>query len=186
MTDIRRICIFCGSSPGNDPVYAQEARAIARLLVERNIGVVYGGGNAGLMGSLAESVIEAGGEIIGVIPTKLKARERANLNLTEFHEVATMHERKALMEQLSDAIITLPGGIGTLDEFCEIMSWNQLGYINKPTGILNVKGYFDDFLHMIDTFVAKGFLQKIERDRLIVEEEPKSLITRMIETSALL
>jgi uncharacterized protein (TIGR00730 family) len=184
MSTIKRVCIFCGSSPGNDPIYAQEARAIGRILAERNIGVVYGGGDAGLMGCVAHSALEAGGEVIGIIPTKLKARERVTLEVTKLHEVQTMHERKALMEQLSDAIITLPGGIGTLDEFCEIMSWNQLGYINKPMGVLNVNGYYDDFLNMIDNIVEKGFFQREERDRLIIETSPEGLVHKIVQATA--
>jgi uncharacterized protein (TIGR00730 family) len=180
-----RILIFCGANPGNDPVYEAAAREIGRLFAEKNIGLVYGGGSTGLMGAVAESVLENGGEVIGVIPTKLKAREIAKNDLTELHEVATMHERKAMMERLSDAIITLPGGIGTLDEFCEIMSWNQLGYINKPMGILNVKGYYDDFLGMLDTIVEKGFFQRSERERLIVEENADRLIEKILEAITL-
>src|SRR5687768_11415557 len=145
-----RICIFCGSSTGNDPVYMNTAREVGRILASNGIGVVYGGGSTGLMGAVAESALQNGVEVIGVIPTKLKAREVAKCDVSELYEVATMHERKALMDRLSDAVITLPGGIGTLDELCEIMSWNQLGYINKPVGILNLNGYFDGFLDMLD------------------------------------
>lgn len=154
-------------------------------MAQNGIGLVYGGGNTGLMGIIANSALAHHGEAIGVIPNKLKERERAHLGLSELHVVETMHERKALLDQLSDAIITMPGGIGTLDEFCEIMTWNQLGYINKPMGVFNVNGYYNNFLEMLDDFVREGFYQQPQRDRLIVEEDEGLLLERIIADSAM-
>lgn len=180
MRKFKSVCLFCGSSSGNDPVYVERARKLAELLIEKDIELIYGGGNTGLMGTVADAMAEGGGKITGIIPAKLKERERAHGGVGKLIVVETMHERKALMESMSEAIIVLPGGIGTLDEFCEIMTWNQLRFINKPTGILNVAGYFDDFLHMLDNFIKKGFLQQVERDRLIIDDNLERLLDKLL------
>src|ERR1043165_174167 len=146
MRPFRRVCVFCGSSPGARPEYRQAAEAMGRLLASRRIGLVYGGGNVGLMGLLADAALSAGGEVIGVIPRHLDAREVAHRGLPDLRVVASMHERKALMADLSDAFIALPGGLGTLEEMFEILTWAQLGLHRKPCGLLNVLGYFDRLL----------------------------------------
>src|SRR5882672_10752018 len=142
---IKRICVFCGSSPGSRPGYTAAAIALAKYLVARKISIVYGGGNVGLMGVLADTAIAAGGEVIGVIPQSLVAKEVAHGGLSEVKVVDSMHERKALMAELSGAFIALPGGYGTLEEFCEVLTWAQLGLHQKPCGLLNVANFYDPF-----------------------------------------
>ena len=155
---LRRICVFAGSSPGANPAYAEAARALGRELAGRGLGVVYGGGNVGLMGELADSAMAAGGEVIGVIPEGLLSREVGHRGLTELRVVDTMHQRKALMYQLSDAVIAMPGGIGTFDELFESLTWNQLGIHCIPCGALNVAGYYDPLAAMMQRAGEKGFL----------------------------
>src|SRR4051812_49148308 len=150
-----RVCVFCGSNPGARPEYAAAARAVGRALAERGRGLVYGGGNVGLMGVCADAALAAGGEVIGVIPDALQTAEVAHGGLTRLHVVRTMHERKALMADLSDAFAALPGGFGTLDELFEILTWAQLGIHAKPVAILNVAGFFDPLLAMLDHQTAE-------------------------------
>ena len=174
-----RYCVFCGSNRGDNPRYAAAAAELARCLVASGIGIVYGGGNVGLMGVLADAAIDKGGAVIGVIPRMLVEREIAHQGLTELRVVGSMHERKALMADLSDAFIAMPGGYGTLDEFCEILTWTQLGLQRKPIGILNVDGYFDRLLDLFDHAVAERFVKREHRDMIVTDDSPASLIARM-------
>ena len=176
---MRRVGVFCGSSPGKRDVYTVAAQALGQALAERGLGLVYGGGRVGLMGTLADAVLAAGGEVVGVIPTALSAKEIAHPGLTEQHIVATMHERKALMADLADAFIALPGGYGTLDEFCEILTWAQLGLHRKPCGLLNTDGYFTPFLQFIHHAVREGFVWPAHRDIVLVGDEPAALLDRL-------
>ena len=155
---MKRICVFCGAHTGNDPAYARAAAETARAIVGAGYGVVYGGGGIGLMAVVADAALAAGGEVVGVIPHALAKTEHAHDGLTQLHVVQTMHERKALMERLSDAFVALPGGYGTMDEFCEMLSWRQLRIHDKPLGLLNVLGYYDALLALFDSMVDRGFL----------------------------
>lgn len=179
MPELKRICVFCGSSSGILPEYSQAAENVGRLLVKQGLSLVYGGGKVGLMGTIADSVLSAGGEVIGVIPHALMLKEVGHTGLTKLRIVNTMHERKALMAELSDAFIALPGGYGTLDEFCEILTWAQLGLHNKPCGILNVNGYYDSLLDLFQKSVAEGFLRKQHADMLMIENDPEVLLEKM-------
>ncbi|HLX26295.1 MAG TPA: TIGR00730 family Rossman fold protein [Candidatus Cybelea sp.] len=155
---MKRICVFCGSHVGNDGAYAQMAREAAQAIVAAGYGIVYGGGGVGLMTIVADAALESGGEVIGVIPHALARTEMAHQGLSELHLVTTMHERKALMEDLSDAFVALPGGFGTMDEFCEVLSWRQLRIHDKPIGLLNFRGYYDALLALFDSMVREGFV----------------------------
>jgi uncharacterized protein (TIGR00730 family) len=155
---MRRICVFCGASPGRDPAFMAAARAVGAGLAGRDIGIVYGGGRVGLMGALADAALEAGGEVIGVIPQGLVDRELAHPGLTELRIVASLHERKAVMAELSDAFIALPGGLGTLEELAEVTSWAQLELHAKPIGLMDVGDYWDPLLAWLDGAVEAGFL----------------------------
>jgi hypothetical protein len=178
-----RVCVFCGASPGDNPAYVQTAVETGRKLTERGIGVVYGGGRVGLMGALADSALAAGGEVIGIIPEALAAREIAHRGLTELHVVGSMHERKALMAAESDAFLTLPGGFGTLEELFEAVTWRQLGFHDKPCGIVNVAGYFDGLLRFCDDAVDHGFVRPLDRaglfERASVGEAIDELLRRL-------
>jgi uncharacterized protein (TIGR00730 family) len=156
---MKRICVFCGSSAGARPAYAGAARVLGEELVRRGLGLVYGGGSVGLMGALADSVLAKGGEVIGVIPGPLASRELAHPHVTEMRVVESMHERKATMARLADAFIALPGGLGTLEETLEILTWSQLGIHRKPVGILNVEGYYDGLLRFLSHAVREGFVR---------------------------
>jgi uncharacterized protein (TIGR00730 family) len=175
-----RICVFCGSSTGLRPVYAEAARALGALLVQRRIGLVYGGGCVGLMGTIADAIMRAGGEVIGVIPEALVERELAHGDVTELIVVRSMHERKAKMAELSDAFIAMPGGYGTFEEFCEIITWAQLGLHRKPCGILNVDGYYDPLLTLFDRAVAEGFLHPRNRLLVLQETDPHRLLDSVV------
>jgi uncharacterized protein (TIGR00730 family) len=156
-TTIKRICVFCGSQAGSREVYGEQARALGRAMAERGIGLVYGGGGIGMMGAVADAVIEARGEVIGVIPYALASKERARRDI-DMRVVNTMHERKAMMAELSDAFIAMPGGFGTLEEMMETITWGQLGIHRKPVGLLNVAGYYDPLIAMIDRAIEEGFI----------------------------
>ena len=171
-----RLCVYCGSSAGSRPVYAETATAFGRLLAERGIGVVFGGGSVGMMGLVAGAALAAGGEAIGVIPYGLAAREVDHPGLTALHKVDTMHERKALMADLSDGFVALPGGLGTLEELMEVWTWAQLGIHRRPVGLLNVAGYFDGLLAFVDHAVAEGFVREGHRALLLVRETPEDLL----------
>jgi len=173
---MERICVFCGSSAGNRPEYRAAAEELAAELVRRSIGLVYGGGNVGLMGVLADAVLKAGGEAVGVIPENLMAKEVGHNGLTKLHVVHSMHERKALMADLSDAFIALPGGFGTLEEFCEIVTWSQLGLHAKPCGILNVQGYYSPLLAMFDHAVEERFLRPENRALVLARDSVSELL----------
>src|ERR1035441_3209638 len=175
-----RICVFCGSSSGSRPEYRTAAEEMGRELARRNIGLVYGGGKVGLMGVLADSVLRAGGEAVGVIPEHIMSREIGHKGLTKLHVVHSMHERKALMADLSDAFIAMPGGFGTLEEFCEVLTWTQLGLHAKPCGILNVLGYYTPLLAMFDRSVEERFL-KPENRALVVARESATELLRALE-----
>ena len=181
---MRRLCVFCGSSGGSRDVYADSARRLGRLLAERGVGLVYGGGHIGLMGVLADAALAAGGEVAGVIPQTLVDKELAHSGLTALHVVATMHQRKALMADLADGFAALPGGFGTADELFEILTWLQLGIHERPVGLLNVEGYFDALLAWIDHTVAEGFLREQHRRALLVGEEPEALLDAVLACPA--
>ncbi len=177
---MRRFCVFCGSSPGSRPEYRAAAEEVGVELVRSNIGLVYGGGNVGLMGVLADAVLRAGGEAVGVIPEHLMRREIGHKGLTKLHVVHSMHERKALMADLSDAFVALPGGLGTLEEFCEAATWTQLGLHEKPCGVLNVLGYYTPLLAMFDHAVEERFL-KTENRGLVLARESAAELLRALE-----
>ena len=174
-----RIAVFCGSATGRDPRYVAEARELGRAIAGRGIGLVYGGGSIGLMGAIADAVLEAGGEVIGVIPRTLWEREVGHRGLTELRIVETMHERKAMMAELADAFVALPGGLGTLEELFEAWTWSQLGLHRKPCAILDANGYYDDLVSFLDKAVAAGFVDATFRSMLIVEREPAALFERI-------
>lgn len=176
MPDIRRLCVYCGSSVGVRPVYAEAATAFGRFLAGRGIGVVFGGGSVGMMGAVADAALEVGGEVVGVIPYTLAARELDHPGLTALHKVHTMHERKALMAELADGFVALPGGLGTLEELMEVWTWGQLGIHRSPIGLLNVAGYFDGLLAFMDHAVAEGFVRPTHRALLRVAETPEALL----------
>ena len=178
MSTIRNLCVYCGSSPGRVPAYADAARALAAVLVERGIGLVYGGASVGIMGLIADAVLARGGRAVGVIPEALVAKEVAHHGLTELHVTRNMHERKAAMADLSDAFVALPGGIGTLEEIFEIWTWAQLGFHAKPCGLLNAGGYYDDLARFLDHTVAEEFVRGPHRAMLLVEREPAALLDR--------
>jgi uncharacterized protein (TIGR00730 family) len=176
---MKSICVFCGSSAGAVPAYAEAARALGSELVRRGLRLVYGGGNVGLMGILADAVLAGGGEVIGVIPQALLAKEVGHAGLTKLHVVASMHERKALMAELSDAFLALPGGFGTLEEFCEVLTWSQLGLHRKPCGLLNVNGYYDPLMAFFDRAVSDGFLRARHRDLVLVGTTPEEVFRHL-------
>jgi uncharacterized protein (TIGR00730 family) len=176
---MRRICVFCGSSPGSRPEYRAAAEEMGAELVRKNVGLVYGGGNVGLMGIIADAVLKAGGEAIGVIPENLMALEIGHKGLTKLHVVRSMHERKALMADLSDAFVAMPGGFGTLEEFCEMVTWTQLGLHAKPCGMLNVLGFYTPLLAMLDHAVEEGFLKPENRMLVLARESPEELLRAM-------
>ncbi|HEX9888587.1 MAG TPA: TIGR00730 family Rossman fold protein [Nitriliruptorales bacterium] len=179
MIELRRVCVFCGSSPGGDPAYAVVARDLGRALAAAGIGLVYGGGTIGLMGVLADAVLEGGGEVTGVIPDHLKRREIDHPGVQDLRVVQTMHERKALMHDLSDAFVALPGGLGTMEELFEIWTWLQLGLHAKPIGLLQVAGYFDGLLGFLDHAVEEGFVQLGIRRLLVDDTDPDDLLARL-------
>ncbi len=174
-----RICVFCGSKFGNNPAYQQAARDFAALLATAGHELVYGGGNIGLMGVIADAALAAGGQVIGVIPGALAGLEIAHSSLTQLHVVNSMHERKALMADLSDAFVALPGGYGTLDETFEILTWAQLRIHNKPVGMLNVDDYFTPLLVFLDQQVNEGFVRGDHHELLLVETEPRAMLDRL-------
>jgi uncharacterized protein (TIGR00730 family) len=173
---MQRLCVFCGSSSGNNPVFADETRKLGRLMAKSGIGLVYGGGNVGLMGVLARTVLEEGGEVDGVIPRSLEARELALYETTRLHVVDSMHARKALMAELADGFAALPGGFGTCDELFEILTWAQLGLHDKPIGLLNVDGFFTPLLSWLETLVQQGFVKAGNMRLLRVATEAAEIV----------
>ncbi len=173
------VCVYCGSSPGNDPVFTEVAADLGRLLAHGGTDIVYGGSSWGMMGAVADAALEAGGRVIGILPRGLASKEKAHPGLSEMHLVDSMHERKALMEKMSDGFVALPGGLGTLEELCEVTTWAQLGIHQKPIGLCNVAGYFDGFLSFLDHAVAKGFLSADHRRLILTENQPQALVDAM-------
>ena len=176
---MKRLCVFCGSSTGDMPAYAEAARTLGTALAMQRIGVVYGGASVGLMGAVADAALEAGGEVIGVIPEALVRKEVAHAGLTELRVVGSMHERKALMAELSDGFIALPGGLGTLEELFEVWTWAQLGYHAKPCALLNVDGFYDPLIAFLDSVAQRRFLKPAHRDMLVVASDCEALLARL-------
>lgn len=176
---MRRICVFCGSSDGRDPALRETARSFGALLARRGLGLVYGGGAAGLMGAVADAALAAGGEVIGVIPHGLERRELGHRGLTELRVVESMHERKAVMAALSDAFVALPGGMGTLEELAEAATWSQLGIHAKPVGLLDVAGYWGPLVSFFDHAAALGFIRPEHRAIVVVDRGPAALLDRL-------
>ena len=176
---MKRICVFCGGSVGRDARYREAAEELGRQLAGRGLGLVFGGGSVGLMGAVADATLAAGGRAIGVIPHGLAVREVAHRGLTELRVVSSMHERKAMMARLADAFVALPGGFGTLEELFEIVTWAQLGIHRKPIGLLNVAGYYDALVRLLDHAVAEGFVPAENRGLIVVASEPAPLLERL-------
>ncbi len=174
-----RICVFCGTNPGERPEYGAAARALGKLLADEDIELVYGGASVGIMGELADAVHEGGGHVTGIIPQQLMKKEAAHTGIPDLIVVASMHQRKSQMADLADGFIALPGGIGTLEGFFEILTWGQLGIHNKPCGVLNVAGYFDLLTGFLDHAVKEGFLTAEHRKMIMVESDPAKLLERM-------
>ncbi len=174
--DLKRICVFCGSSPGARPEYARAARELGGLLADRGIGLVFGGGKVGMMGQLAQAALENGGEVIGVIPRDLHEKKVAFTGLADLRVVGTMHERKALMAGLADGFMALPGGLGTLEETFEILTWGQLGMHGKPCGLLDVAGFFSPLLAFLDQVTQEGFIDAAHRAMILSAETPGELL----------
>jgi uncharacterized protein (TIGR00730 family) len=182
-SSLKRVAVFCGSSTGTDPEFRTAAEALGTSLAERSIGLVYGGGKVGLMGVVADAVMAAGGEVIGVLPESMARKEVAHEGLTELRIVGSMHERKALMADLSDGFIAMPGGFGTFEEFCEVVTWAQLGLHTKPCAILNVNGYYNALVSLFDLGVAQGFIRPSHRAIVLEDSEPSALLDRMLQWS---
>lgn len=180
---MKSIGVFCGANSGFDQLYSEASAELGRLMAEQSITLVYGAGNVGLMGVIADAVLAHGGKAVGVIPQSLVDREVAHNGLQELHVVQTMHERKAMMAARSDAFITMPGGFGTFDEICEIITWNQLGIIKKPVAFYNINGYYDKFFEMISHTITEGFVKKDQLDNLIIEDNPAILLQKIREFS---
>ena len=176
---MKSICVFCGSSTGDADAFSDMARVMGAALVDHNYTLIYGGGSVGLMGVIADAALALDGRVIGVIPRMLWEREVGHRGLTDLRIVETMHERKALMAELSDGFIAMPGGIGTFEEFFEVWTWGQLGVHRKPCGILNIAGYFDPMLAMIDTMIRRRFLKPEYREMILVDTDPAALLDRM-------
>ncbi|PHR95934.1 MAG: TIGR00730 family Rossman fold protein [Leeuwenhoekiella sp.] len=176
---ISRLCVFCGSSEGNDPKIVEEAKHLGEVFAARNIALVYGGSQLGIMGAVAKSCLEAGGKAIGIIPEFLKTKEIVHTGLDELMTTETMHERKLKMQEVSDGFITLPGGFGTFEELFEIITWSQLGLHHKPIGLLNTNGFYDALIEMLDEMVKRGFLKQDNRDLLLVDTDINRLLDAM-------
>lgn len=176
---MRAVCVFCGSREGSRSSYVEAARSMGTALASREIGLVYGGGRVGLMGALADAVLEAGGEAVGVIPEALVSKEIGHADLTKLHVVGSMHERKKLMSDLSDGFVTLPGGYGTLEEFFEVLSWAQLSIHEKPCAMLDVDGYYEHLSALFDEMIGEGFVHPEHRSLVLMERDPVALLDRM-------
>jgi uncharacterized protein (TIGR00730 family) len=181
---MKRIAVYCGSSSGKNEIYRQMAAATGTFLAGQGIEVIYGGGKVGLMGVLADAALEAGGKVTGIIPRFLQTREVAHQQLTRLIAVENMHERKALIYEMSDGFMALPGGYGTLDEFFEMLTWGQLGLHPKPVGLLNIEGFFDHILSSLDHMVKEGFLHEINRRMVLCDHQPEALLEQMLAYKA--
>ena len=181
MTNFERICVFCGSNGGKDPAFIATAAETGKFLAQRNIGLVFGGGRVGLMGKVADTVMDSGGNVVGIIPRSLAEKEVAHERLSELHIVGSMHERKAMMAKLSDGFIAMPGGFGTFEEICEVITWTQLGFQSKPCGILNVRGYYDDLISLFDRATSQGFIRPEHRSLVLVGKTIDELHEKMTE-----
>ncbi len=176
--NIQSICVYCGSSEGRAEAYTQQARQLGQSLAERSITLVYGGANVGLMGILADASLASGGSVIGVMPKALVDKEKAHRGLTKLHVVGSMHERKALMAELADGFIALPGGAGTMDELFEVWTWGQLGFHGKPCGLMNIASYYDSLVVFLEHAVTEGFIRACHRDMLIIAKTTEELLAR--------
>ena len=176
---MKRICVYCGSSPGKRADYLESARTLATELVKRDLGLVYGGASVGIMGAIADAVLADGGEVVGVIPKTLMDKEVSHSGLTELIVVDSMHERKAIMAKMSDGFIALPGGLGTIEELFEVLTWSQLGFHDKPCALLNVKGYYDNLSLFLDHAVEQQFIKRAHRETLLMDERPDKLLDQM-------
>lgn len=181
---MKTLCVYCGSNPGSRPEYGQAARALAREFLSQEIDLVYGGAKVGIMGMIADTMLEGGGRVIGVMPQALVEKEVSHPGLTELKIVSSMHERKALMAELSDGFIALPGGLGTLEELLEVLTWAQLGFHTKPCGLLNVLRFYDHLKSFLDHSTAEGFIMEAHRSMLVVEENPQELIQKFMTYEA--
>lgn len=176
---MKNITVFCGSSFGSDEIYKEQAALLGRTLAQQNIQLIYGGADVGLMGAVADGALQAGGKVIGVLPHFLQSKEIAHKNLTELILVESMHERKTKMNELCDGVIVLPGGYGTLEEFFEMITWAQLGLHQKPIAVLNIDGFYDDLIKLVQTMVDKGFLKQVNRDMLLISDTIDELLEKM-------
>lgn len=176
---MRRVCVFCGSNPGTNPLFKSVTQELGRCIAKAKLELVYGGGHVGLMGIVADAVLEAGGKVIGVMPESLLAKEIGHRGLTELKVVKSMHERKALMAELSDGFIALPGGFGTMEEFCEIITWAQLGFHKKPCAILNIDGFYDQLLKFFDKATECNFIKEPHRNLVLVSTSPSELLQKL-------
>ncbi len=176
---MKRVCVYCGSGVGGRPEYADAARMLGKVLVDQGLGLVFGGGRIGMMGVIARTVLEQGGDVTGVIPRSLHEMDLALTDVADMRIVADMHERKALMAELADAFIALPGGYGTIEELFEILTWAQLGFHRKPVGVLNVARYFDDLIRFVDHATVQEFIDPLHRDLLLVDQTPHGLLTKL-------
>ncbi len=181
MSELKSVCVFCGSKVGVGDGYREQTAMLGRLLAEHQIRLVFGGGSVGLMGVVADAVLESGGQVTGVIPGMLATKELLHPDVSDMHRVDDMHTRKALMAELSDAFIALPGGYGTFEELFEIITWAQLGIHEKNIGLLNVAGFFDPLVRMIDHAIQEGFIKPKHRELIVVEERPDALLERLVE-----
>ncbi len=181
---MKRVCVYCGSGVGGRPEYADAARALGRVLVERGLELVFGGGRIGMMGVVARTVLEQGGEVTGVIPRALHEMDLALGEVADMRIVADMHERKALMAELADAFVALPGGYGTMEELFEVLTWAQLGFHGKPVGLLNVARYFDELIRFVDHATLQGFIDPVHRGLLLVDQDPDELLARLTSYKA--
>jgi len=179
MNRLTKICVFCGSSEGNDPKITEAAKEVAKHFITQNISLIYGGAKIGIMGVIAQTMLEKQGEVIGIIPELLKTKEVVHLGLTALHITKDMHERKLMMQHMSDGFIALPGGFGTLEELFEVLTWQQLGLHKKPIGLLNINGFYDDLIAMGKKMVAKGFLSQENFQLLLVDTTVSGLLDKM-------
>lgn len=179
------LCVYCGSRPGVDPAFAETARLVGRWIGEHGGQLVYGGGRNGLMGIVADATLAAGGRVVGVIPKALVDKEWAHTGCTELHIVDTMHERKRIMAENADAFLSLPGGIGTLEEFFEVWTWRQLGYHAKPVGLLNLGGYYKDLLAFLNASVKSGFMSEWQMELIHVDSEPEALLEQLVQVAGM-